>query len=178
VASTLVCLWTPSGVPQPGSRPRSSGGARRLAASLRGRGLDATAYTRAVAVGLPGDAPEAVVTARRALAAAGSAPAVVVLGGARDAALDVLLADQRRVIVLFRRARAPDDHLTALALAGLAAVADAGVAEPIVLGAAARAAAASGVAIPLALRRAITGAMDRLDEHDRAALHEGYPATA
>ncbi|MEA2315877.1 MAG: hypothetical protein QOD44_66 [Solirubrobacteraceae bacterium] len=165
----VACLWTPTGTAQSDSRPTAVAGARRLAAALDARGVDATGCGRAVTVTLPADPAEAVVTARRALAAAGQAPTVVVLGGPRHAALDVLLADQRRVVVLARGARAPGDHLMALAMSGLSSVAEVAVAEPIALGAAARAAAASGVAIPPALRRALSGALDRLDAPAGAA---------
>jgi hypothetical protein len=165
----VACLWTPTGTAQSDSRPTAAAGARRLAAALDARGVDATGCGRAVTVTLPADPAEAVVTARRALAAAGQAPTVVVLGGPRHAALDVLLADQRRVVVLARGARAPGDHLMALAMSGLSSVAEVAVAEPIALGAAARAAAASGVAIPPALRRALSGALDRLDAPAGAA---------
>jgi hypothetical protein len=57
----------------------------------------------------------------------------------------------------------------ALAMSGLSSVAEVAVAEPIALGSAARAAAASGVAIPPALRRALSGALDRLDAPAGAA---------
>jgi hypothetical protein len=164
----LACVWTASGLAQPDSRPPSTGAARRLAEAFRARGLEATPCRRAVAVALPSDPAGAVPTARRALAAAGSAPTVVVLGGPRDAALDALLADQRRVVVITRVARDAEDHLTALALAGLAGIADVSVAESLALGPAARAAAAAGIAPP-ALRRALSGALERLDELDANA---------
>ncbi|MEA2245698.1 MAG: hypothetical protein QOH46_227 [Solirubrobacteraceae bacterium] len=168
-ACGLACVWTATGTARPDARPLATGATRRLAAALAARGLDSTACGRAVAVALPGDPPDALSTTRRALAAAGAAPTIVVLGGPRDAALDALLADQGRVVVLTRGVRGADDPLTALALAGLSDVADVSVAEPIVLGAATRAAAAAGVAIPRALRRALSAALERLDEQGEIA---------
>jgi hypothetical protein len=170
-ACGVACVWTPSASPPADGRPPSSSAARRLAASLAARGLEARACGRGVTVALPVAAAEAVAGTQRAIAAAGAAPVVVVLGGPRDAALDALLAEQRRVAVL----TSGGEQLTALALAGLSGVAEMSVAETLSLGPAARAAAVAGVAMAPALRRALTAAMDRLDEAVPGPGGDGVP---
>ncbi len=153
-SSAVAAVWTPGGAElRPDARPLTAGAARRLAGSLSARGLSATACHRAALVALPADPSEAVPAARRAFAAAGDAPAVLVLGGPRDGAFDPLLAEHDVAIVLAR-----DDGpgtLTALAVAGLEALGPRALARPLVLGPAARTLVLSGAGVPAALRRVL-----------------------
>ncbi|MEA2230155.1 MAG: hypothetical protein QOF04_3785, partial [Solirubrobacteraceae bacterium] len=129
-----------------------------LADGLGGRGLDALACGRAATVRLPAEPAHAVAAARRATAAAGSAPSVLVVGGARPTALDPILADRDRVVILARGGA--DPRVGALALAGLADIAAGATVQPLALGPGARTLAAAGVAVPRALRRALAAALD------------------
>ena len=151
-SSGLAALWTPDGADlRPDARPLAAASARRLAASLSARGLSATACHRAALVGLPADPSEAVPAARRAFAAAGDAPAVLVLGGPRGELFDPLLAEHDVALVLAR-----DDGpgtLTALAVAGLEALGPRVLARPLALGPAARALVLSGAGVPAGVRR-------------------------
>ena len=109
----------------------------------------------------------------RAVAAAGAAPAVLVLGGPRAAAFDDLLAAQDRVLVVTRPGSA--DAIGALAVAGLPAAGPPHETCALALGAVGRALAAGGLATPAALRRALDGAgggprMTPLLADDRPAL--------
>ena len=115
-------LWSACGLAAPAARQAwrapAMPAARRLGATLGARGHDARAAGRLAVVRLP-DAPEdAAVQARRATAAAGGAPTVLALGGARVAAFDALLADQDLVVVA--TPSGTDPALARLALAGLA----------------------------------------------------------
>jgi hypothetical protein len=153
-ACALACVWT---APEPhrrtDARPPAGRASRRLAGALCARGLDALPCGRAVVVALPRDPGEAVAAAGRAAAAAGPAPAVLVLGGPRAAAFDDLLAAQDRLLVVTR----PDTAGTigALAVAGLPAAGPPHETCALGLGAVGRALAASGLATPAALRRAL-----------------------
>jgi hypothetical protein len=149
----LACVWTPDDEARAGSRPLSTGAARRLADTLGRRGLPAGACGRAALVALPADPVDAASVARRAFAAAGDAPTVLVVGGPRDGAFDALLNDQDLVVVLSRGAAA--DAVRALAVEGLAAEGLQARGGALALGPAARALALSGATVPAALRRVL-----------------------
>jgi hypothetical protein len=93
-------LWTgeAAGVP-PASAP-AVGAARRLAARLSSRGLEAAARGRLVTLHLPAAPDAARDAAERAAAAAGDAPTVLVLAGARPPSFDALLAEADRLVVV------------------------------------------------------------------------------
>lgn len=144
----VVCSWAAAdrraGVP-------ATMGARRLAASLQGRGLDAAATGRLVLVRLDADPHVAATEAGRAAAAAGDAPVVTAICGPREPAFDELLARQDITVV------AAGETSEELVRLGLAALGDRAYAAPS-LGAAASWAARAGLwATPLA-RRAVTAA--------------------
>jgi hypothetical protein len=153
----LVCVCVAPDTPRPGeARGPSSRAARRLAATLSARGLAAEACGRAAVVALDAAPAVALAEAGRAAAAAGDVPAVLVLGGPRPAAFDVLLAEQDRLLVL--TPPGADESLGALALAGLPTSGPAGTVCPLALGPATRALAAAGLAVPAPLRRALEAA--------------------
>jgi hypothetical protein len=156
----LACVWPGLEAPRrPELRAASGRAARRLAAALEGRGLAADPCGRAVVVALDRDPAAALAGAGRAAAVAADAPAVLVLGGPRPAAFDTLLAEQDRLLVLTRPAT--DPAVAGLALAGLPDGGAAGaLTRPVALGAAGRALAAAGLAVPGALRRAIDAAVE------------------
>jgi hypothetical protein len=150
----LVCVWTTADArPRSDARPPASRAARRLAASLTGRGHDALACGRAAVVALPADPDEALTAAARAAAAAGIAPTVLVLGGPRPATFDDVLGAQDRLLVVTRPTA--DTGITTLALAGVPAGAQPPHACTVAFGTLGRAAAAAGIATPAALRRAL-----------------------
>ena len=154
----VVCRWTGAGGDAPGAGGVATRAARRLAARLAGRDLAAAAHGRLVTVSLPADPGAAVAATAHASAAAGDAPVVVVVAGARAPELDPLLAEQDRVIVV-PDAAAPEG-LEALAVVDAARVGRAtGVLR---LGAAtpARVAVTGGWALPPALRPAVGAALD------------------
>jgi hypothetical protein len=95
----IVCHWDDAGLP-----PRASGlaaaSARRMADRLARRGLTVSARGRLVTVTLPVAAAEARAATERTLAAAGDAPLVLVLAGARPPGLDPLLATLDRLVVV------------------------------------------------------------------------------
>jgi hypothetical protein len=98
----LVCRWTgeAAGVPlAPASAP-AVGAARRLAARLSSRGLEAAARGRLVTLHLPAAPDAARDAAERAAAAAGDAPTVLVIAGARPPSFDALLAEADRLVVV------------------------------------------------------------------------------
>jgi len=150
----LALVWTGAA---PASRtdagPLAGRAARRLATALHGRGVVARACGRTVHVALPADPEEALAAARRAVAAGGEAPAVIVLGGPRSAAFDDALAEQERLVVLTRPGA--DATVAALAVASVPADGPAGAVRTIALRPATRALAASGLAVPAALRRGL-----------------------
>jgi hypothetical protein len=112
----VVCVGSGDATaPRPGL---AAVAARRLAERLAARGLSAAARGRLVTVALPASDVEARAAADRAMAAAGDAPVVLVLAGARPPALDPLLAAVDRV-VLVPPAEAPSG-LEALALTAAA----------------------------------------------------------
>ena len=90
--AVLVCSWGAPGR-RPGPTMPATGTARGLARSLVARGLDAAASGRLVLV-----AVEDAAAAGRALAAA-PGPTVLVVAGARDAAMDAVLRAQDHVLV-------------------------------------------------------------------------------
>jgi hypothetical protein len=152
-ACGLACIWTaPEPHRHPEARAPASRGARRLAATLEGRGLAARACGRAVAVALEADPAAALAGAGRASAAARAAPTVLVLGGPRPAAFDALLAEQDQLLVLSRPGA--EAAVGALALAGLPAAGPPRSVCTVGLGPAARALAATGLAVPAPLRGA------------------------
>ena len=147
----LASVWTPDGDARwADARPPAAGAARRLSASLSARGLTAGACGRAALVALPADPLEAVPAARRAFAASGDAPTVLVAGGPRDAAFDALLGDHDLVLVLARDGES--DAVASLAVAGLGPRA---LARPFALGPAARALVLGGAFVPASARRAL-----------------------
>jgi hypothetical protein len=157
--AALVVLWAGDGAMRAGPAAPARPAARRLAASLTGRGLDAGATGALVVVALPADPVEAAVHAARALAAAQGAPTVLALAG-RHRSLDALLGDQDRVIV----ATPPgaERPLRDLAVAGVTRVgreARACEADPPPV---ARALAAAGLAATGRLRRALAPALEEL----------------
>lgn len=96
----VVCRWTGAEAKAPvRSSALSAVAARRLAARLDARGLDAGACGRLVSVILPAAGEDARAAAERAAAAAGDAPVVLVVAGPRPAALDPLLARLDRLVV-------------------------------------------------------------------------------
>jgi len=152
----LACIWTaPDPHHHPEARPPASRGARRLAAVLEGRGLDACACGRAAVVALPEDAGDAARGLARATAAAGHVPVVLVLGGPRAAGFDEVLAAQDRLLVVTRPGA--DAAIQALAVAGLPAGGPPHEGCTIGFGPLARALAAAGLATPAVLRRALEG---------------------
>jgi hypothetical protein len=153
-----VCVWTP-GVMRPARTAPALPAARRLAASLAARGHDARAAGRLAVVSLAGGGEAAAAEARRALAAAGSAPAVLALGGPRDAAFDALLADQDLVVVA--TAGGADAVLARLVVAGLQETRRACVCE-LPAAHAARTLAAAGIGLLPSARRALAVAVAEL----------------
>jgi hypothetical protein len=97
----LVCRWTGDVADAaPLASAPAVGAARRLASRLSSRGLDGAARGRLVTVRLPPAADEARDAAERAAAAAGEAPTVLVLAGARPPSFDTLLAEADRLVVV------------------------------------------------------------------------------
>jgi hypothetical protein len=109
----VVCAWASSA--SRASAPATAG-ARRLAASMHARGLDAAATGRLVLVRLDDDPHIAVAEAECAAAAGGDAPIVTAICGPRDPAFDALLEAQDCAIVV---ARDVPDEVRRLAVAAL-----------------------------------------------------------
>ncbi len=136
--------------PERGSAARP---ARRLARSLAGRGLAATASGRLVTVELPaGDGQAAQAALDRARAAADAAPVVLVVAGARDAWADGALRRCRHVLV------ATDDGRQGVADLASAELAASGlhVAVLAVPRGLARPLCARGLLLPASARGALT----------------------
>jgi hypothetical protein len=156
-----VCVWT-GGPPGAGVMWRAPAlpAARRLAAALAARGHDARAAGRLAVVRLPASPADAASDARRAGAAAGTAPVVLALGGPRVAAFDALLAEQD--VVVIATAPGTDPALARLAVAGLgceyarACVCEVPPAQP------GRALAAAGLTLLPSARRALARAVEAL----------------
>jgi hypothetical protein len=152
----LVVVWAQRQGARPASGMAAAPAARRLAATLGGRGLEAHANGTLAVVMAPADAVQAVAVAARALAAAGAAPSVLALGR-RDPRFDALLGEQDRVLVTGSPGAEP--AIAALAVAGLASVARdvrACQVEPSPL---ARAVVASGIWVPATIRRPLREAL-------------------
>jgi hypothetical protein len=150
----LALVWTGAApAPRTEAAPFAGRGARRLASVLNGRAVGARGCGRAVLVALPADPDEALAVGRRAAAAAGEAPVVLVLGGPRAEAFDAALAEQDRLVVLTRPGA--DATVAALAVASLPADAPPGAARTVALRPAARVLAVAGLAVPGPLRRAL-----------------------
>jgi len=98
----VVCSWPPVAAQDGPARDPvfARGPARRLAARLRGRGLETATRGRLVLVALPAEGGAARAAAERAAAAAGDAPVVVVVAGPRAPELDPLLGAQDRLVVV------------------------------------------------------------------------------
>jgi hypothetical protein len=154
-----LCVWSAGRSVLPAWRAPALPAARRLAAGLAARGYDARPAGRLAVVRLAGSDEDAAVAARRALAAAGAAPAVLALGGPRAAAFDALLAEQDLVVVGARSGT--DPVVTRLAVAGLAGAARACACE-VPAARPARSLAAAGVALLPSARRALAGPVAEL----------------
>lgn len=155
----VVCVWSAGTAVAGGWRAPASRAGRRLAVALAARGHAARAAGRLVVVTLDGDAADAAAQARRALAAAGGAPAVVAIGGPRRAAFDGLLADQDLVVVGQRSGA--DPLLARLVVAGLGAGVRACACE-IPAANPARTLAGAGLALLPSARRALAGPVAEL----------------
>ncbi len=141
----LLCLWGVAAAR--GLRVPAVPGARKLAASLAGRGHAARAAGRLAVVALAADAPDAAAEAGRAGAAAGRAPTVIALAGPRDERIDALLHAQDLVLVA-SRAGAAEAPMTALAVDGLVAAGVRAESWPCAISPVAAALARSGVLAP------------------------------
>lgn len=150
----VVCAW--GGSRHPGAPATAA--ARRIAASMVARGLDARASGRLAVVVLDSSASIAAAEAARVAVAAGDAPVVVALCGPRDPAFDQLLAAQDLAVVA--SGDAPEE-VVRLGVAALDATSRRAVAAPV-LGAAAAWAARTGLWAAPGARRALAGAMNAL----------------
>lgn len=139
--AVLVCLAAP--VLMPAFRAPARAGAGRLAASLRARGLEASARGPLALVQLPAEGRTDAVT--RALAAAGPLPAVLAVAG-RDAEVDALLAARDAILVVLPASSEP--AMAHLALAGAAELVPGAAAITLALDPLARALALAGVRAP------------------------------
>ena len=149
----VVCTWGSSA-----RRPTvpATIGARRLAASMAARGLTARASGRLAMIALDTEPASASAEAARAAAAAGEAPVVLALCGARDAGFDRVLAVQDLAVVAQQDA---PDELVRLGLSGLEELGPRAVAARALTGAAAWPARAGLWAAPGA-RRALAAATE------------------
>lgn len=154
-----VCVWSARQPAWPAWRAPALPAARRLAAALAARGHDARPAGRLAVVRLTGPAEDAVLQARRVLAAAGAAPAVLALGGPRSAAFDALLAEQDLVVVGIRSGA--DPVLAQLAVDGLAGTVPACACE-VPAAHPARSLAAAGLTLLPSARRALAGPVAEL----------------
>jgi hypothetical protein len=156
----LVVVWAQPPGAHPAFTVAAAPAARRLAATLAGRGLEAHATGMLAVVVVPGGPAQAAAAAARAIAAAGAAPSVLALG-CRDTRFDALLGEQDRVLVAVPPGT--DAALAALAVAGLASVAAdvrACHVEPSPL---ARTVTASGTWVPPTIRRPLSEALGGLE---------------
>jgi hypothetical protein len=155
-----VCSWTADARMPATWRAPATPAARRLAGTFAARGLAARAAGRLAVVQLPPAADEAAAMARRAIAAAGAAPTVLVLGGPRVAAFDALLAEQDLVVVA--TPSGTDPALAQLALARLSSDAVRTCACDVPASHPARVLAASGLTLLPSARRALAGPVEAL----------------
>jgi hypothetical protein len=144
--AAVVCVWGGSQVR--GGAPGSAA-ARRLASSLEAREIQARAAGHLVVVSLDADAAIAAGEAARAAAAAGDAPVVLALCGAREPDFDRLLAAQDVAVVA--AGDAPDE-LVRLGVGALEDIAPRAAAAPPLGAAGAWAARAGLLATPAACR--------------------------
>ncbi|HUR86285.1 MAG TPA: hypothetical protein VMY78_13160 [Solirubrobacteraceae bacterium] len=152
----VLCVWSATPGGWPAWRAPAFPAASRLAARLAARGHDARAAGRLAIVRV---ATHDDAHARQVLAAGGSAPTVLALGGPRTPVLDELLAEQDLVVIGTRGG--PGAALTSLALAGLSDPARACACE--IPGAhPGRTLAAAGMALLPSVRRALEPAAGEL----------------
>jgi hypothetical protein len=156
----LVAAWTGGAAQTHGLVAPAVGPARRLAANLAARGQDARASGRLVHVALPAGELDAVAAAERAIAAAGTAPTVLAVGGARTDAFDRLLAEQD--VVLVATAPDADPELAALAAAAVPLPGHAVASCSLAPAASTRALARAGVTLAPSLRAALRPALEAL----------------
>lgn len=154
-----VCVLGAGGPGRPAWRAPAHPAARRLAAALAARGHDARAAGRLALVRVVGSDCQAASDARRVLAAAAHAPAVLALGGPRSVSVDALLADQDLVVVAARAGA--DPVLTRLAVDGLSAAVRACRCE-VPAAPVARALAAAGLVLLPSARRALAAPLEGL----------------
>jgi hypothetical protein len=156
----VVCVWSSADqVVRPPWRGPALPAARRLAGGLSARGHDARAAGRLAMVWLAESDDEAALETRRALAAAGDAPAVLALGGPRTAAFDALLSDQDLVVVGTRSGA--DPILTRLAVDALGGAVPACACE-FPAARPARSLAVAGLALLPSARRALAAPVAEL----------------
>jgi hypothetical protein len=141
----VVLLW---GAEAPPVLAPATPGARRLAARLADRGHDVAATGRLVAVALRDGIDEGIRAA-----AAGAVPAVLVVAGPRDERVDAVLRGQDRVLAVGEGAVA---ELAARSVARLGVPAET---LELPTAPAARALAASGVALVAPLRARVEEAL-------------------
>jgi hypothetical protein len=153
--AALVCSWGGSGSAA-GAPPTAA--ARRLAASMGARGIEARATGRLVVVTLACDPATAADEAARAAAAAGESPVVLALAGAREPEFDRVLAAQDLAVVAAHEA---SDELVRLGIATLEDVARRAVSAPA-LSAVAASAARTGLYATPGARRALSQALGAL----------------
>jgi hypothetical protein len=156
----LVCVWTTSSGGAPSWRAPALPGTRRLVAALCARGHDARPAGRLALVRLAPQVDDAAAEARRAVAAAGVAPAVLALGGPRVAAFDALLREQDLVVVAVPSGT--DPALARLALAGLVSGAARACLCEVSRAHPARTIAAAGLTLLPSARRALAGPIEAL----------------
>lgn len=153
--AALVCVQAPGAhAAAPALRAPARAVAARLAASLRARDLEASARGRLAVVRLPDDPAELAGAAARALAAAGTLPAVLAVA-ARHGDVDALLGARDALLVALPAAAEP--ALARLALAGAAELVPRAAALALALDPVQRALALAGVRAPGAIRRAVEG---------------------
>lgn len=152
--AALVATWTGDDLASPIALvgPPLSG-ARRLAADLVLRGLDAQPAGRVVHLSLPPAECDAAVLAERAISAARAVPTVLVVGGPRGSAFDALLADSELAVVM--TAPGSEPLIAELACGAISLPAPAVVACAPALGIAGRTLALAGVCVLPSLRAAL-----------------------
>jgi hypothetical protein len=154
-----VCVWSAGQPERSAWRAPALPAARRLAEGLAARGHDARPSGRLAIAWLDGPADDAVSQARRVLAAAGAAPAVLALGGPRSAAFDALLVEQDLVVVGVPSGS--DPVLARLAVDSLAGAVPACACE-VPAAHPARSLAAAGLTLLPSARRALAGPVAEL----------------
>ncbi len=158
--AVAVCVWTAARPAGPGWRAPPTPAARRLCATLAARGHDVRGAGRLAIVRLAANTEEAVAQARRAIAVAGFAPAVLALGGPREAVFDELLGEQD--LVVLATPDGADPALARLAVAGLASGAVHACVCEVIRAQPARCLAGAGVALLPSARRALAASAGAL----------------